>query len=71
MTTAKLLEQSKVQKIGKKPVVVLPLSIWKEIEDRLEDVQANESKSFKKKIAKARMEKKFYSSSQVKELLRI
>lgn len=71
MSTAKLLEQGKQQKIGKKPMVVLPLKIWKEIEDRLEDMQAKESKDFVKKIARARLEKKLYSSTQAKKLLGI
>ena len=69
MSTAKLLEQGKQQKIGKKPVVVLPLKIWKEIEDRLEDSQAKESKNFLKRIAKARLETKLYSSTQAKKSL--
>lgn len=69
MTTAKLLEQGKRQKIGKKPMVVLPLKIWEEIEDRLEDLEAKESKQFVKKILKARSEKKLYSSAQVKRHL--
>lgn len=71
MSTAKLLEQGKQQKIGKKPVVVLPLKIWKEIEDRLEDMQARESKNFVKKITRARLEKKLYSSTRAKKLLGI
>lgn len=69
MSTTKLLEHGKQQKIGKKPMVVLPLKIWKEIENRLEDLQAKESKNFLKKIAKARLETKLYSSSQAKTLL--
>lgn len=71
MTNSQLLEQHRVQKIGKKPVVVLPLEIWKEIEARLEDSEMSQSLSFKKKIAKARSEKKVYSSSEVKRLLRL
>jgi len=69
MTTVKLLEQHSVQKIGKKPVVVLTLETWREIEDRLENLEMSESNKFKKKITKARAEKKLYSSSQVKKLL--
>lgn len=71
MTSSKLLDKTDFQKIGKKPVVVLPLAIWREIENRLEDLAIQESKKLRKKIAKARSEKKLYSSSELKKLLRI
>lgn len=58
-------------KIGKTPVVILPLNIWKEMENKLEDLEMLESQTLRKKIAKARSEKKIYSSSQVKKLLGI
>lgn len=34
-----VLEKIKTQKIGEAPVVVLPLKVWKEIEDKLEDLE--------------------------------
>jgi len=71
MTLSKLLEKNTVERIGKKPVVVLPLKIWEEIHDRLEDSLMAESKPLRKRIAKARKEKKLYSSREVKKLLRI
>jgi hypothetical protein len=71
MTIQTLLEKSKIQKIGKMPVVVLPLKIWREIENRLEDMEMNASVVLKKKIVKARSEKKLYSSSQVKKMLKL
>ncbi len=71
MTIAKLLEYSRIQKIGKKPVVVLPLKIWRAIETRLEDLEMAASQSFRKKIAQARLEKKFYSAAQIKDSLGI
>ena len=71
MTTTKLLEHGKLQKIGKDRVVVLPLKIWKELENRFEDLSARESKALKKKIAKARFVKKVYSAKQVKKILGI
>ena len=40
MTSQQLIEKVKktgIQKIGKLPVVVLPLKVWEEIEDHLED----------------------------------
>ena len=69
MSTNKLLEQGQIQKIGNKPVVVLPLKIWQIVEDRLEDLSVMESKKLRKKIAKARSEKKNYSGAEVKKLL--
>lgn len=71
MTTQELLEKAKIQKIGKTPVVVIPLGAWRDIENRLEDSEIQSSKLFRKKIARARAEKKLYSSTQVKKLLKI
>ncbi|MBI4993184.1 MAG: hypothetical protein HZC26_03565 [Candidatus Magasanikbacteria bacterium] len=75
MTTAQintiLNKVIKTQKIGKMPVVVLPLPVWEEIQNRLEDMEMTQSDSFRKKIAKARSEKKFYSLAQVKKMLAI
>ncbi len=71
MTVSKLLEKGKtgVQKIGKRPVVVLPLAIWREIEQRLEDGAILESKNLAGKIARSRKEEKMYSSAEVKKML--
>ena len=63
-----LNKEIKTQKIGKVPVVVLPLPVWEELQNRLEDLEMERSDSFRKKIAKARSEKKFYSFSQVKKI---
>ncbi len=71
MTTQELLEKVKIQKIGKTPVVVIPLGTWRDIENRLEDSEMQSSKLFRKKITRARAEKKLYSSAQVKKLLKI
>lgn len=71
MTAAAILEKIKPQKIGRMPVVVLPIKIWQSIEDRLEELAMIDSVSLRKKIAKARSEKKFYSSFQVKKILGI
>jgi len=54
--------------IGKEPVVVVPLKQWEILEEKLEDFEMYISRSFKKKIAKARGEKK-YSSEEAKKLL--
>ena len=71
MSISKILDRQLVQKIGKKPVVVLPLEKWREIEDYLEDLEMAQSQIFKKKIAKARKEKKLYSSSELRKMLAI
>ena len=74
MTSQQLIEKVKkagVQKIGKLPVVVLPLKVWEEIEDHLEDAQIESSLFLKKKIAKARLEKKLFSVSQVKKMVKV
>jgi len=69
MTAQQLLEKGKTQKIGKEPVVVVPLKDWRNIEARLEEFEMTTSPSFKKKISKARSETKLYSSKDVKKLL--
>lgn len=71
MTANKLLEKTNVQKIGKNPVVVLPLRVWREVESRLEDLAIAESKHLKLRITKARKEKRLYSSTEAKKLLRV
>jgi hypothetical protein len=45
-------------KIGKEPVVVLPIKKWREIEDALEDLEMYTSAKLRKDIAAARKEKK-------------
>lgn len=69
MTTQQIIEKTKPQKIGNKPVVVLPLDEWHKVENELEDLEMMRSAVFKKKIAKARSEKKSYSSYEVKKML--
>lgn len=69
MTVSSLLEKAKHETIGDQPIVILPLRFWREVEEKLEDLQMVESKDLKKKIAKARAEKKLYSATKVKKLL--
>lgn len=69
MTTTELLKKIDIQKAGKIPMVVLPLYVWEEIEDKLENLEILKSKNLKKKISAARSEKKLYSSGQVKKIL--
>jgi PHD/YefM family antitoxin component YafN of YafNO toxin-antitoxin module len=62
------LQRIKSYKIGKLAVVVLPLE---DFERMKEDLEMMESRVFARKVAKARKEKKLYSSSEVKKALGI
>ncbi len=53
-------------KIGKEPVVILPLDEYERIKEDLEMLQ---SKSLKKRIVKARGERKICTAAQVKRIL--
>ena len=57
--------------LNNKSVVVMPLQDWSKIESALEDLAMLTSKAYKKAVAKARGEKKLYSSNEVKKLLRL
>jgi sensor domain CHASE-containing protein len=50
--------QSQRVKIGKEPVVILPIKKWREIENALEDLEMYSSENLRRSIAKARKEKK-------------
>lgn len=69
MSTASLLKEVKSQKIGKASVVVLPLKIWEVIANQLEELEMFNSRGLRKKIVKARSEKKLYTSAQVRKIL--
>lgn len=56
------LNKVKAQKIGKLPVVILPLDYFENLK---EDLEMYQSKTFKKEIAKARAEVKTISLEQV------
>lgn len=74
MTTTQLLQQIKrtdITKLGENPVVVLPLKVWNELEDRIEDLEIEESKKLAKKISMARLYKKLYSVSDTRKLLKL
>jgi len=51
---ATALRNIKPQKIGKLPVVILPLAQWQEIEAIIEDYEAMRSLKYRKSIAEAR-----------------
>lgn len=69
MTTKTLLEKIKPQKIGKTPVVVLPLKVWRLIEEQIEELEMINANILKGKIDRARKEKSLYSSREVKKML--
>lgn len=51
-----IIERPKAIKVGREPVVVVPLKLWRKLEDYLEDQEALASQKFLKKIQKARKE---------------
>jgi hypothetical protein len=63
--------KAEIKKIGKKSMVVLPLKIWQEIEEYIEDVEAAQSKHLAKRIKQARSEKKSYSLEEIKKYLKL
>lgn len=64
-----VLDKIKSHKIGKTPIVLLPLPLWEDIEDRLEELEMLRSVTLREKIAKARLEKRRYPAAHVKKLL--
>jgi hypothetical protein len=67
----KMVEKNKytIQKIGKEPVVILPMRDWERIQRQLEDFAMSTSPSFTKKLTIARASKKFFSATEAKKLL--
>jgi PHD/YefM family antitoxin component YafN of YafNO toxin-antitoxin module len=51
-----LIEKNMQAKVGKKSVVVIPLALWRKLEEYLEDQEALSSKKFLKRIREARKE---------------
>lgn len=54
MNTVSIIEKPKTIKIGKQPVVLVPLKLWQKLEDYLEDQEALSSKKYLRRIQKAR-----------------
>ena len=70
-TILQKLNRVRTQKIGKLPVVVLPLDYFENIK---EDLEMYQSKTFKKEIVKARVEVKkgeFLTFEEVKKKLKL
>lgn len=69
--SVQVLEKIKTQKIGKAPVVIVPLKLWENLSQKLEDFEIFYSPSLRKKIATSRKEKRLYSDAQVKKILHL
>ena len=54
MNKVAIVEQSVTLRVGKEPVVIVPLKLWQEIQDRLEDREALASKKFLRHIRQGR-----------------
>lgn len=54
MNKVSIIEKSKIIKIDKNPVVLVPLKIWKKMEDYIENQEALSSKKYLQKIKQAR-----------------
>lgn len=54
MGNATLLAKSQTIKIGREPLVLVPLSLWRKVEDLVEDQEASASKRYLRRIRQAR-----------------
>ena len=54
MNRISIVEKSATLRVDKEPVVIVPLRLWKQFEDFLEDQEALASKKFLRKVAKGR-----------------
>lgn len=54
MRNSALLKGTQTLRIGKEPVVLVPLSLWRKVEDLLEDQAALASPRYLRRIEKSR-----------------
>ena len=54
MGNVTVLAKSQTVKIGKEPLVLVPLSLWRKVEDLLEDQEALASSRYVRRIREAR-----------------
>jgi PHD/YefM family antitoxin component YafN of YafNO toxin-antitoxin module len=74
MTTQQIYagaQRVEIKKIGKKSVALLPLELWLEIEEQLEDMEMARSKTLARQVKKARSERKTYSLEDIKKELNL
>ena len=51
-----LIDKSKTVRVGNQPMVLVPLDLWRKMEDYLEDQEALASPKYLRRIRKARAE---------------
>ncbi|GEM_PF-3195630 len=56
MIISTLLSKTKVQKIGKIPVVILPLEDWKKFEGIMEEYLMSHSQNYRRSVKRARQD---------------
>lgn len=56
VTRVFLIEKSKTIQVGNQPMVLVPLKLWRKMEDYLEDQEALASSKFLRRIRKVRVE---------------
>jgi len=54
MGNVTMLAKSQTVRVGKEPLVLVPLSLWRKVEDLLEDQEALASSRYVRRIRKAR-----------------
>lgn len=54
MERVAVLDRRSTLRVGKEPLVLVPLSLWRRMEDYLEDQEALASKAFRRKIVRSR-----------------
>ncbi|KKU81189.1 MAG: hypothetical protein UY07_C0024G0009 [Parcubacteria group bacterium GW2011_GWA1_47_8] len=63
------MKKAQIFKLGENPIVVLPVSVWETIRERVSQLeeyyQMSTSKKYKKDIARARVSKKEVSSKNL------
>ena len=67
-TLIKTVSSYDVSYIGQRPVVILPLDTWEEIQDYIEDIEASHSKSLKRDIIQGRKDIKAGKGVKLEDL---
>ena len=64
-----MVKKPTLHKIGKTPMVLVPLALWHELEELIEDKEMEQSETLQKRVLLSRRSKKLYSLQEVKEKL--
>ncbi len=73
MNKVSIIEKSATIRVGKEPMVLVPLKLWRKMESYLEDQEALASERFLRRIRKARADVakgKVVSSAEAKKRLK-